>query len=91
MPEDYETGVSSVLCEYCGHRPVQHEVIRSFGALAGSEKSHLKKRAKPAEEDDDGEEIIVVENAECYEGDTAHEEDDLVSSVIALFYVEYIL
>lgn len=28
--DEYETtGTASILCEYCGHRPVEHELIKS--------------------------------------------------------------
>lgn len=80
--EEYETSGSSVLCEYCGHRPVQHEVISSSRARAGPELEPPNKWAKSAKE---GEEVIIVDNVEVCENDKTHMEDDLVSkSVIKL-------
>ena len=76
--EKYEASSSSVLCEYCGHRPVQHEVISSSRARAGPELEPPDKCAKSAKE---GGEVINVDNAEVCENDEAHMEDDLVSKL----------
>ena len=76
--EEYETSSSSVLCKYCGHRPVQHEVISSSRARAGPELEPPDKWAKSAKE---GEEAIIVENVEDCENDKTHMEDDLVSKL----------
>lgn len=76
--EEYETSSSSVLCEYCGHRPVQHEMISSSRARAGPELEPPEKWAKSAKE---GEEVIVVDNVEVCENDKTHMEDDLVSKL----------
>ena len=76
--EEYESNSSSVLCEYCGHRPVQHEVISSSRARAGLELEPPEKWAKSAKE---GEEVIIVDNVEVCENDKEHTEDDLVSKL----------
>ena len=76
--EEYETSSSSVLCEYCGHRPVQHEVISSSRARAGPELEPPDKWAKSAKE---GKEVIVVDNVEVCENDKTHMEDYLVSKL----------
>ena len=76
--EEYETNSSSVLCEYCGHRPVKHEVISSSRARAGLELEPPEKWAKSAKE---GEEVIIVDNVEVCENDKEHTEDDLVSKL----------
>lgn len=57
--EEYETSSSTVLCEYCGHRPVQHEVIITSRAQAGPEPEPPEKWAKSAK---DGEEVTIVDN-----------------------------
>ena len=77
--EEYETSSSSVLCEYRGHRAVQHEVISSSRAGAGPKLEPTEKWAKSAK---GGEEVIVVDNVEVCENDKTHMEDDLVSTLI---------
>lgn len=64
--DECESSSSSVLCEYCGHRPVQHEAISSSRARAGPELEPPKNCAKSANE---GEEVIIVDNVEVYEND----------------------
>ena len=63
------TSGSSILCEYCGHRTVQHEVISQISASEtriGSELEPPEKRPKPAERRND-DEVIIVDNAEFQE------------------------
>ena len=76
--EEYEADSSSVLCEYCERRPVQHEVISSSRARAGPELEPPDKCAKSAKE---GGEVINVDNTEVCENDEAHMEDDLVTKL----------
>ena len=95
--DEYETSGSNILCEYCRHRPVQHEVISQIsasGSQVGSELEPPEKRSKPAEEEEqnndvsDGEnEVTMIDNAECCANDNTHREDDLVSNNRALFHV----
>ena len=76
--EEYEADSSSVLCEYCERRPVQHEVISSSRARAGPELEPPDKWVNSAKE---GEEVIIVDNVEVCQNDIAHIEDDLVSKL----------
>ncbi|CAH3193254.1 unnamed protein product [Porites evermanni] len=85
--DEYETSGSNILCEYCGHRPEQHEVISQIsasGSQVGSELEPPEKRPKPAEEEEqnndvsDGEnEVTMIDNAESCVNDNTHREDDL--------------
>lgn len=94
--DEYETSGSNILCEYCGHRPEQHEVISQIsasGSQVGSELEPPEKRPKPAEEEEqnndvsDGEnEVTMIDNAESCVNDNTHREDDLVSNNRALFH-----
>lgn len=87
--EEYETSGLSILCEYCGHRPVQHEVINQISTSEtriGSELEPPEKRPKPAEERKDDNEVIIVDNAEFQESAKTQGEDDLVSDKDALLY-----
>ena len=76
--DEYETSSLSVLCKYCGHRPVQHEVMGSSRARAraGPELEPPEKCGKPANK---GEEVIIVDNVEVYENDKTHMENDCVN------------
>ena len=87
--EEYETNGSSILYEYCGHRPVQHEVISQISASEtriGSELEPPEKRPKPAERRNDDNEVIIVDNAEFQESAKTQGEDELVSDKDASLY-----
>ena len=41
--DEYETtDTVSILCEYCGHRPVEHEIIRSTDEATPAKKPRLE-------------------------------------------------
>ena len=41
--DEYETtGTASILCEYCGHRPVEHELIKSAEETTPAKKPRLE-------------------------------------------------
>ena len=94
--DEYETSGSNILCEYCGRRPVQHEVISQIsasGSQVGSVLEPPEKRPKPAEEEEqnndvsDGEnEVTMIDNAECCTNDNTRREDDLVGNNRTLFH-----
>ena len=50
--DEYETtDTVSILCEYCGHRPVEHEIIRSTDKATPAKKPRLETTEEASEID----------------------------------------